>query len=977
MAQILNQLHIQKKFDLDDKNDFFNFIKTLFRDFYFSNDFCNKILKCFFNIVIDYEYREFLDFYDFFSSKGYEFFIVIHRLIINRFDILKRDIIPLKNNFSFDQLKQVFDRFNIPFFLCKDSFRFFDKFVFAFQLCKLYNLFFTDYLKELLEYKQEKKREQEPIISMINVVGRKYGLRFDSLSSLETYNSFQFFVESLLETTLSDHIDIKPNITSSKSIMNIKLIANYLKTQKKIINTIQFNFDKLSDTIQLLCETLLSLYFLKKPKNELIERCNSIIGMKIPVQSILDFNNVGIYFYLLHFLNRFNLHCNDDFSTRSTNDLINEFEKAQVEKIIDDRCISQPISCENYIFYQLQIYFDRLDYVKKNIKPSLRIVETLLSSINALKCMENKLIKDKKIDLQQISSNIIAKRAYKKRKIGEINYEQLNESYDYCLKSVKKLSSIPFDEVIEELKKVEIKKRNEFKAVQKLQSFVNNFYTKDFKTIYNLSYNRILKINKELDINIDFEELKQSIYHIESCDHSLKQKVFKFFIYNETIENWEFNESEFEKYMKTYEYDINNFYTGLILYVNTLSKDLYNFNSDLPDILLDLEQISIYAFCLDSLDDTNTVTNPIFLFLHVPFTKNNYPNIEIIIMKIYLYLFSISNIQIVILDKNRLEQQIITTKVMYEIQKNWIFKSKNESYILFIYNNNKNDNPDNLIRKEDLTSMLNRILHVVDIFEIDFKILKKSFYSKLKYHICKLALSYQDIYTKLKDYSKFGVNNFYIKLSIQTPEIINQNLEAFALQRINQIIAHKDRSFDINDEFVWIPDFDMDLLKKYQFIMYNQLKSHKNIYDISNHIQCELNNHADRYINNLKKYYANEIYITPDKLSFIHESFNSFLNEVFENIIKSSCFSLISLSVYKDTLYILNQTSDVYKDKIKKILLKYAQKIEEKKTIVERDFNDDFQRSTRYIMKEVEHIKEIEVIVKNKGEIKDEIEQDF
>ena len=106
-------------------------------------------------------------------------------MIINRFKILKRDIIPSKNNLSFDQLKQVFDQFNIPFVLCKDSFNVFDIFVFKFQLKIIYDLFYNDYANELLNYKQEQNREQEPILSMINVVGRKYGLRFDSRNSLK------------------------------------------------------------------------------------------------------------------------------------------------------------------------------------------------------------------------------------------------------------------------------------------------------------------------------------------------------------------------------------------------------------------------------------------------------------------------------------------------------------------------------------------------------------------------------------------------------------------------------------------------------------------------------------------------------------------------------------------------------------------------------------------------------------------------
>lgn len=67
--------------------------------------------------------------------------------------------------------------------------------------------------------------------------------------------------------------------------------------------------------------------------------------------------------------------CEVDF--KNFENLVTLFKKACLPMIINNQFIKSPILMEKYIYYQIQLYFNILDYKASTNKPSLVVTEKL------------------------------------------------------------------------------------------------------------------------------------------------------------------------------------------------------------------------------------------------------------------------------------------------------------------------------------------------------------------------------------------------------------------------------------------------------------------------------------------------------------------------------------------------------------------------------------------------------------------------
>ena len=143
----------------------------------------------------------------------------------------------------------------------------------------------------------------------MNAIGASNGIHFPKIESVVNGNLLPLFVEVLLNCNLSDHIMIKNSyqLTDEESEQNIENVIQYLKTLKNKFKILLFDFkdqEKKISSALLLCKNLLNLFFIKKPRAEMLERANILIGSKISVEKVEDFSNGDAFYGLLHFLKK-------------------------------------------------------------------------------------------------------------------------------------------------------------------------------------------------------------------------------------------------------------------------------------------------------------------------------------------------------------------------------------------------------------------------------------------------------------------------------------------------------------------------------------------------------------------------------------------------------------------------------------------------------------------------------------------------
>ena len=159
-------------------------------------------------------------------------------------------------------------------------------------------------------------------------------------------------------------------------------------------------------------------------------------------------------------------------------------------------------------------------------------------------------------------------------------------------------------------------------------------------------------------------------------------KLYIFFTYDESKKTLIFESHNFEQFCKDKIPNKDQVKTPLILLLNSLEKDEKLIVSKLinityPEFDQNNKRICVYGFSDRSLplmkyypdfeDKGNTNVNPIFLLLHVPPEMQSLEKTATIVAKIYSFLRYISDIQIVVLNKDFFIDQIEMTISMNKI----------------------------------------------------------------------------------------------------------------------------------------------------------------------------------------------------------------------------------------------------------------------------------------------------------------------
>ena len=103
----------------------------------------------------------------------------------------------------------------------------------------------------------------------------------------------------------------------------------------------------------------------------------------------------------------------------------------------------------------------------------------------------------------------------------------------------------------------------------------------------------------------------------------------------------------------------------------------------------------------------------------------------------------------------------------------------------------------------------------------------------------------------------------------------------------------------------------------------------------------------------------------------------NFLEKQFSEIIKNSKQSTLLDVIYENSLDVLESQKKADTAELYKIFIKYIDNINKKQSVIDENFQENSKKGTNYIMKEVETVREIEVICDADKDIDTVIEPDF
>lgn len=816
-------------------------------------------------------------------------------------------------------------------------------------------------------------------------------------------------------------------MTEEESYRNVQSVIKYLRTLKNKFNVLLFDFRDPQTRIQLanlLCKNLINLFFLKKSKKEILERCDSIIGTKIHINSADDFKDGYAFFALLHFLTYSNIHFDieRDFRGIDFNNLKEKFRKANVPMIINENMFNyQEKTKENPIFYQLQFIFDELDHRAQTTKPSFVVVERLLKALKELQ-----KVKTLSSHIYTISSR--AKNESVKYHINssinltdfkkQSHYEKGHpKSLDYGLKDLRKLKN----KEEERMANIDSVLNNGSDPLNYWNQSQNEFeLIKDLKIENDLFYqDGLLNIKKETQIEsknafkypidsskVDYksnliDDLKkiksQNVFKQKSIAKEEQEDLYKIYIYNEEQNKWEFNIKEFNRFGNDkgiYTNIVTHTAVRLVLFFNTKETDLITLNSKFlkkkyPNINDD--QIFVYALTHDNVDSISYAT-PVFLFLHVP-QKPKVKNITLIVTQIYSYLFSISNDQIFLLNEDigpkpqltvglldNLEPKIEATELIYNISKGLNIQTNATSNLIFLvdYDISLYDSKisEFLTNKGKFATSIKSKFPTIKIVPINCRSNLNFFHEILEDLPTNSQYLMSELSTILMSFPHYEISSLYLKIKAQPLIYHLKILERIIIDRFNKLILIDAANAYENllDEFAFFtPKNDNEISEIYRLIIYPNLK------EKSREILTQkLEKFSKSQIGILKKIVNKKIYWEPEQISVIQNSFFLFQKEAFYNYIIISRFGRIADLIYNDYgAQILRNQEKEDKTKIREIFNVFLLKIKKRQMEKEKDMKNDLIKSTKYVMKESEMIKDQEILIGVGQSLEDFIEQDF
>ena len=774
-----------------------------------------------------------------------------------------------------------------------------------------------------------------------------------------------------------------------------------MKTKDEIFNVLLFNFrdpKTVEESLITLIYNFLNVFYIGDSKELIQKRANSIFHIKINQRNDYYKQFIGV----LQFYNREKMILKKDQTI--TDEIAQDyFTKAKVPMIINQFLLEN----RNYFKFEImnfqwKLIFDTVDADK----PHFKIIEQFS---NALKSFQK--IKVPRYEL--ITSNIKSINASLKR----LNNIQITESaVKKEIKQSKNESDLPiyFKQRIKKNVEKKVHKIEVNQSIENYKEFWSNsekFLTFDNGIIYdemnfkNDNKNSISQWELEMKKN-DFKKNESSenengLLGFKSSSNNFESKLYKLCIYDENEKEWTYNKSNFKELIKDKKIDLFNSTTSLISVLESFEEDsksiISNMINGLFPNLEDEEQIFVYAFCdrtLSMLNYSIDFTNknsikPIFLLLHVPKSKENIPNIEIIVTQMYAFLSLISNLKIIILDKNHYVNQIQFIENIFNIIKNYIndlevFPNK----FLFLVNQKTFNSNQEIEEKKKNESLFSNLISKINMeSKVTFiNILNaktyRSFLNLFNEFVLKDNVFIDFVDTLFEVMYRYIFNGFYLYLKFR----ISTRKEDMKKTILKRFSSYETKEKYKNNQLGILFKIQKEILKAFSFVDSDFLNECKSIISELKEelikknrkiLISEIQNSSKIGLKHLEKSLKERLFWKEEQLIIIKDGHIHFLKEEFLNIIQFTFSKKLSDVIYENNYEILEKQIENDNKIIDGLFEPYKEIIKTKLKSREQCFKDLHQKGTNYSMKETENVREIKVTVEIEQKLDSVIKQDF
>ncbi|KAK8841798.1 hypothetical protein M9Y10_026747 [Tritrichomonas musculus] len=915
-------------------------------------------------------------------------------------------------------------------------------------------------------HKRQKNEENEDklLLTALNAIGSKGGFHFDNFHQAIKNNSLPRFNVSIKESTGKS--------LSNEEIKNIEAVIEFLKMKEKKFEILIFNFRKRSlqkPSAILFYRNFLNFFFLKTSQKEIFERFSTLLCTIATIQydeQMIPLIDDKLMLAILHFILHGNIHYNNTEVTFLST-LQNYCDKVKIPFLITGR-INMEYSFSRLpdsIFYQYQFMFNAID----SGPLSRHLIEKLLSGFKKIKEIHvpkfeiitaSIKAKMKSIELQKEGID-----QYQERMNRNSNNNNNNNNNDNNNDNVPTNTK----EVItfKERRSISSKKEDIVLLDQK-QSIIDAYKIWNPETTSYCFDNGIIldskdknekpqkdwakEISSSIQSRKEKRGSKENLFYSEKKNNS-KSELYRFFIFNFETNQWKFDNDEFIRCLQEQRINITITRMPLISFLDSYEDDhikigSYFINGQFPDFNECKDSIFVYGFCEKSLsklsfkldsEDSDKV-KPMFLFLHVPESRRNIPRIKSVITQIYSFLGIISDIKIIVMNKNHYLDQIKYMRQIDQIINNfhenidYDEEKDDDDDDSFNGGDSGDENEDDESEEEESQNGLhneNYKKNFVEFIPKDFddfgsivllndpvfnsdenfdSIIEESpFFSNLKAQIsdkCEMHfinVDNPDTYRSFLD----NLGDAVIKtiFSATATKLIQKFL---CSNMINQISK---KYIQLKNSSQWTKELIQFLQQRYSslgkdiknplsilFSMQEEIKNYIPNYDKEIYSEC------NNFISDMKKKYYNEnretiktelkassesnlmelqnrinksMYWTMNQIEAIINGHVQFLKNEFLDIIKILYEEKIQYLIYSENVDILNSQIEEDRLKVHEIFKSFIEKINIKESIKEQNIQEGSLKTTNYTLKETENVREIKVTVQLSEDLKSVIEQDF
>ena len=908
------------------------------------------------------------------------------------------------------------------------------------------------------------------LLELINTIGKADDLHFDNMTDAVDYDNLTSFLQILLKNDevfqkALTIVDNKEGISNEDKSM---IITKFLGLKEPKFNVSVYNFDnptfKKASAVSLYYN-LFDYFFLTKTREELFDRCYTILYGKLcpydryykdynDKQDIL--NNWCTYFSLINFINEGKIVHDEnklfsklDFFLKSSNVPI-------ILRVNSSFSLSYAINTNLY-YYQLELIFNSLDNSNRQVFECFLIAlrkirqikipsyDQILKSVRAKnialiiqmrrrkeisKSNTNETIE--KVDLNQQNTIEIEppltfedRQSDKKNTKEQINSDDKKAFKDWATFWNQYKSNIIYCEGI--------LIHEGFIDSGLTEEYIDNYWTKALEI-----YMKEVKWKKD----INTKKLEKPCFEVSKSKKVAK--LYKFYSFDEEAFKWKYNSDVYESFLQenakvTYQ----KAQMPIVFLLLSREDDCISLSSK---IILDQfprnaqkeNEICVYGTLglplsmmninFDSSSKMNLIT-PLFLFIHVPKSKHGMTYIDIIVEQMNMFLFTISDLKISILNERFFSEQIKRFVNLYNVTESFQYHQDfYDEEVTILYKDDQDDiDDDDELYKDDA---INKNEQLLNAFYKNFKkkeinvifllndqrvryvqkaVKTKDPFAELCYmNNIKIEFNYnynyidindsytfQDFFNSLHSLIYYCVNSSYLdaqmnftfiklfRMSSEYNLIRNYDDISYGLRKKmeKRYSDLKLKHFELNG-FVLISKFQKEIFKtfplidiKYAFEC-NSILSEFNkdaSIDNTNKIEFQLQLSSIKNMNYLAKVVNTKKFWTSEQIENLKNGHIIFLKKEFFSIIKKFYPEDKIPIVYEDNEIILKQRILDDDAHFKNIFADFAKNLEIKQQIRKVEMEE----GTNYQIREIENEREIKVRVELNGNIEDLIPTDY